>query len=124
MHAKARARLTSHLSITWSQRNFLASAVNPPLYAHNATCFFSREWARPLLPHINLPPHHLPRVDNHDPRVLLPAVRYPDILAITSLPVLTQERAPSQTIDFPTERTASSFPRNATRTCQWEHRSP
>jgi len=38
------------------------------------------------------------------------------------LPVLTQERAPSQTADLPTERTASSIPRDAAGT--WEYPSP
>jgi cytochrome c heme-lyase len=38
------------------------------------------------------------------------------------LPALTQERAPSQTIDLPTERTTSSIPRDATAT--WEYPSP
>jgi cytochrome c heme-lyase len=38
------------------------------------------------------------------------------------LPVLTQERSPSQTTDLPTERTASSIPRDATGT--WEYPSP
>ena len=38
------------------------------------------------------------------------------------LPVLTQERAPSQTADLPTERTASSIPRDAAG--NWEYPSP
>jgi cytochrome c heme-lyase len=38
------------------------------------------------------------------------------------LPALTQERAPSQTIDLPTGRTTSSIPRDATAT--WEYPSP
>jgi cytochrome c heme-lyase len=38
------------------------------------------------------------------------------------LPVLTQERSPSQTTDLPTERTASSIPRDGTGT--WEYPSP
>ncbi|KAI0295352.1 cytochrome c and c1 heme-lyase [Multifurca ochricompacta] len=38
------------------------------------------------------------------------------------LPVLTQDRAPSQTIDLPTERTTSSIPRDAAG--QWEYPSP
>jgi hypothetical protein len=38
------------------------------------------------------------------------------------LPILTQERSPSQTTDLPTERTASSIPRDGTGT--WEYPSP
>lgn len=38
------------------------------------------------------------------------------------LPVLTQERSPSQTTDLPTERTASSIPRDGTG--NWEYPSP
>jgi cytochrome c heme-lyase len=38
------------------------------------------------------------------------------------LPVLTQERSPSQTTDLPTERTASSIPRDGAGT--WEYPSP
>jgi len=38
------------------------------------------------------------------------------------LPVLTQERSPSQTTDLPTERTASSIPRDGTG--KWEYPSP
>lgn len=38
------------------------------------------------------------------------------------LPTLTQERSPSQTTDLPTERTASSIPRDGTGT--WEYPSP
>ncbi|KAI9511392.1 cytochrome c heme lyase [Russula earlei] len=38
------------------------------------------------------------------------------------LPVLTQERVPTQTIDLPTERTASSIPRDAAG--NWEYPSP
>jgi cytochrome c heme-lyase len=38
------------------------------------------------------------------------------------LPVLTQERSPSQTTDLPTERTASSIPRDGTG--HWEYPSP
>ena len=38
------------------------------------------------------------------------------------LPTLTQERAPSQTIDLPTERTTSSIPRDAAG--NWEYPSP
>src|SRR5712672_1101101 len=38
------------------------------------------------------------------------------------LPTLTQERAASQTIDLPTERTASSIPRDTTG--NWEYPSP
>ena len=38
------------------------------------------------------------------------------------LPVLTQERSPSQTTDLPTERTSSSIPRDGTG--NWEYPSP
>ena len=38
------------------------------------------------------------------------------------LPVLTQERASSQTIDLPTERTESSIPRDGAG--KWEYPSP
>ncbi|KAH9978327.1 cytochrome c and c1 heme-lyase [Russula compacta] len=38
------------------------------------------------------------------------------------LPVLTQDRAPSQTIDLPTERTASSIPRDVAG--NWDYPSP
>ena len=38
------------------------------------------------------------------------------------LPVLTQERSPSQTTDLPTERTASSIPRDGAG--NWEYPSP
>lgn len=38
------------------------------------------------------------------------------------LPVLTQERSPSQTTDLPTERTASSIPRDGTG--NWDYPSP
>jgi cytochrome c heme-lyase len=38
------------------------------------------------------------------------------------LPILTQERAPSQSLDLPTERTASSIPRDAAG--HWEYPSP
>jgi len=38
------------------------------------------------------------------------------------LPTLTQERAPSQTIDLPTERTSSSIPRDAAG--NWDYPSP
>jgi Cytochrome c/c1 heme lyase len=39
-----------------------------------------------------------------------------------NLPVLTQERSPSQTTDLPTERTASSIPRDGVG--NWEYPSP
>ena len=38
------------------------------------------------------------------------------------LPVLTQERSPSQTTDLPTERTTSSIPRDGTG--NWDYPSP
>jgi cytochrome c heme-lyase len=38
------------------------------------------------------------------------------------LPILTQERAPSQSLELPTERTASSIPRDAAG--KWEYPSP
>jgi cytochrome c heme-lyase len=38
------------------------------------------------------------------------------------LPILTQERAPSQTVDLPIERTVSSIPRDTAGT--WEYPSP
>jgi cytochrome c heme-lyase len=40
----------------------------------------------------------------------------------THLPVLTQERAPLQTTDLPTERTESSIPRDAAG--NWDYPSP
>jgi cytochrome c heme-lyase len=38
------------------------------------------------------------------------------------LPTLTQERAPSQTLDLPIDRTTSSIPRDTTE--NWEYPSP
>jgi cytochrome c heme-lyase len=50
-------------------------------------------------------------------------VQQPETLnPLNHLPVLTQERAPSQTLDLPTERTASSIPRDAAE--RWEYPSP
>jgi len=50
-------------------------------------------------------------------------VQQPETLnPLNQLPVLTQERAPSQTLDLPTERTASSIPRDAAE--RWEYPSP
>jgi cytochrome c heme-lyase len=50
-------------------------------------------------------------------------VQQPETIDLRNhLPVLTQERAPSQTQDLPTERTASSIPRDAAG--HWEYPSP
>ncbi|KAH9995041.1 cytochrome c/c1 heme-lyase [Russula vinacea] len=50
-------------------------------------------------------------------------VQQPEAIDLRNhLPVLTQERAPSQTQDLPTERTASSIPRDAAG--HWEYPSP
>jgi len=50
-------------------------------------------------------------------------VQHPETLDPRNhLPVLTQERSPSQTTDLPTDRTASSIPRDGTG--NWEYPSP
>jgi cytochrome c heme-lyase len=50
-------------------------------------------------------------------------VQQPETLnPLNHLPVLTQERAPSQALDLPTERTSSSIHRDAAE--RWEYPSP
>ena len=66
--------------------------------------------------------HASPSRSSSTPPAQCPVQQPETLNPLNHLPVLTQERAPSQTLDLPTERTSSSIPRDAAE--RWEYPSP
>ena len=86
-------------------------------------CPVNPDSARPSSSAASCPVDHAALSSSSSTSLAQCPVQHPETLDPRNhLPVLTQERAPSQTVDLPTDRTASSIPRDAAG--KWEYPSP